>query len=143
MGIERYDRFENPRDFANEIKKSILNGFFQTGDETWRPVFDVIETAVDFRIKVAVPGIGKDDIEIEIREDVLIVSGERKEEKLSVDEERHIKEILYGKFSRSLRLPLPIEPDNVSAKFKDGIVNIILPKSDSIKPRRIKIEEEE
>ncbi|MCK5743922.1 MAG: hypothetical protein KAH30_04230 [Caldisericia bacterium] len=52
MEIERYDRFENPRDFANEIKKSILNGFFQTGDEPWRPVFDVIETAVDFRIKV-------------------------------------------------------------------------------------------
>ncbi|MCK5743923.1 MAG: Hsp20/alpha crystallin family protein [Caldisericia bacterium] len=62
---------------------------------------------------------------------------------MSVDEERHIKEILYGKFSRSLRLPIPIEVDNVSAKFKDGIINIILPKSDRIKPRRIKIEEEE
>ncbi len=66
MGIERYDRFTNPCDFANEIKKSILSGYFQTRDETWRLVFDVIETAIDFRIKVAVPGIGKNEIEIEI-----------------------------------------------------------------------------
>ncbi|MEZ4813254.1 MAG: Hsp20/alpha crystallin family protein [Caldisericia bacterium] len=141
MAIERYDRFADPREFASEIRKSIFNGLFHSGDDYWRPFFDVTETEDEYRMKVSIPGVFKDDVEIEIRDDVVTISGERKETKKEEKEEYHIREIVSGRFSRSLKLPAPIDPDGVVAKFKDGLLCVTLPKSERTKPRKIQIED--
>jgi HSP20 family protein len=130
-------------EWVNEVRKSILSGFFQTGDGAWRPALDIIETDDAYRVEVAIPGVQKEDIDIEIRDDVFTISGERKETEKNEQEGYHIREIPYGKFNRSLRLPVPVDPDDVSAKLKNGIIEIILPKIERTKSRRIKIEEEE
>lgn len=141
MTLERYDRFSDPREFASEIRKSIFNGLFHSGDDCWRPFFDVTETEDEYRMKVSIPGVDKKDVEIEIRDDIITISGERKETKKDDKEEYHIREIVSGKFSRSLRLPVPVDPDAIIAKFKDGLLCVTLPKSERIKPRKIAIED--
>ncbi len=78
MEMMKYDRFEHPREWVNEVRKSILSGFFQTGDGAWRPALDIIETDDAYRVEVAIPGVQKEDIDIEIRDDVFTISGEKK-----------------------------------------------------------------
>lgn len=141
MAIVRFEKNGDPFDFPVEFRRRFLQSLFPSGDDTWRPMFDVSETKEDFRIKIAVPGISKEDVNIEIRDNILTISGERKETKVTAEEELHIKEISYGKFSRSLKLPAKVNHDNVTAKSIDGILHITLPKSESEKPKKIEIED--
>jgi HSP20 family protein len=141
MAIVRFEKNGDPFDFPVEFRRRFLQSLFPERDDNWRPMFDVSETKEDFRVKIEIPGINKDDVNIEIRDNILMVSGERKETKVTDEEELHIKEISYGKFSRSLKLPAKVNSENVTAKSVDGILHITLPKSESEKPKKIKIED--
>ena len=140
MALVRFDKAGEPFDFEGEFRKRFFHSLFPGEEGSWKPVFDVTETQDEYRIKVAVPGIDKDDINIEIRDNVLTISGERKETKKTDKEEYHIREITYGKFSRSLKLPVAVNHESVTAKSEDGILNITLPKSEAVKPKKIEIE---
>ena len=94
----------------------------------FRPVVDVEETETHFMVSLDVPGVSKKDITIELRDNELLISGERKS---------------HGKFQRVLTLPTGIETDKIEAEHRDGVLTVALPKSESAKPRRIKISEGE
>jgi len=75
-----------------------------------------------------------------VHDDIVTISGERKEERSSEKENVHVTEVSYGKFMRSVRLPISVDPDKVKAKFENGVLKVSLPKSEKVKPKKIEIE---
>ncbi|UCF30752.1 MAG: Hsp20/alpha crystallin family protein [bacterium] len=108
---------------------------------TWAPPVDIYETKDDIVVNVEVPGIAKDLISVEVKDDVLAIRGERPFEKGMTKEQYHRMERAYGKFRRSFILGTPVQIDGVRAAYKDGVLEITLPKVEAVKPRKIEISE--
>ena len=106
----------------------------------WNPLVDIFENENDVVVKVELPGINVKDIEVKLVNDVLTIKGERHFEKEAKEESFHRVEREYGAFARSFVIPTAIDGDKVAAEYKDGILNIVLPKKEEIKPKPIKIE---
>jgi len=100
---------------------------------------DIIEEDDKFIVKADMPGLKKDDVDINIKDNILSIKAERKDE--SVDEKKNFikKEIFVGKVERTFSLPNNIESDKISAEMIDGQLLISIPKSEKIKPKQIKI----
>lgn len=112
------------------------------GSDVAVPSIDVAETDDAFEIKTDLPGIKSEDVNIEIRDNHLTISGSTSEEKKTeVGEGRkyHRLERRTGSFSRSIRLPCDVEEDNVDAELKDGVLTISLPKAQQAKSKKISI----
>jgi HSP20 family protein len=105
----------------------------------WAPPCNAYEDEHGFHVEVAVPGLNRDDMEIVFEDGVLIVKGERKSESPDGNRRYFAHEIGWGAFSRSFRLPTYIDPEKVSASYKDGILMMALPKREEAKARRIEI----
>jgi HSP20 family protein len=105
----------------------------------WAPPCDAYEDEHGFHVHVALPGLDRRDIEIVFEDGVLVVKGERKEENPESARRYFAQEIGWGAFSRSFRLPTYVDPDKVSASYKDGILTLAMPKREEAKPRRIEI----
>lgn len=108
----------------------------------WVPSLDVSETKDDLVVKVEVPGLEAKDIDISIINDVLTIKGEKKQEKEEKDEDFHTVERAYGTFSRSIRLPVDVDSNRIKATHKNGVLKIVLPKSEKAKSKEIKIKVE-
>jgi len=108
-------------------------------ERTWSPVVDIYEEKDNIIVKAELPGIKKEDVSIEIKNNVLTISGERKHEAEKKKENYHRIERYYGKFSRSFTLPETVQVDKVKASYKDGILEITLPKAEEAKPKSIPI----
>ena len=107
--------------------------------DAWVPAVDVQETAKSFVFTAELPGLGKDDIEITLEENLLTLSGARELDEKAEDETYHRIERVYGKFSRSFTLPSQVDNTLVEASFKDGLLTIEVPKSEQAQPRKIEI----
>ena len=135
------------RGFLSRPERDFFDRFF--GDFTlpslmfeeaeWTPAFDVSETEHELIVKAEVPGMDKEDINITVSDGILTVKGERKQEKKEETEHFHCVETHYGMFSRTLRLPAEVEADKVDATYKDGVLNITLPKPEAVEPKKIEI----
>ncbi len=106
--------------------------------EEWGPPLDVSETGDDIVVKAEIPGIEPNDIDISLTGDTLTVKGEKKPEK-EKEEDYHIMERNYGTFTRSVRMPGEVQSDKITATYKDGILKIVLPKSEKAKKKEVKI----
>lgn len=112
----------------------------ETVSEGLTPRLDVVEHDNEFVLQAEMPGIKKDDIEITLENGVLTISGESKSEKEVREGERVVRqERRYGKYVRSLRLGKEIDEKNVKASYKDGILELVLPKSEEVKPKKISV----
>jgi len=105
----------------------------------WSPRIDVKETKDAYEVLADLPGMEKKDINISLHDNVLTVSGERKYEEKSEDENRYFQERVHGNFSRSFRLPYQVDQKDVRAEYKDGVLKVVLLKSEEAKPREIEI----
>jgi len=105
----------------------------------WAPAVDVAESADKVTIKAEVPGIDVKDLEISLVGDLLTIKGEKKAEKEEKGESYHLVERSYGSFSRSIRLPAPVDPDKIEATYKDGVLTVTCPKKEEVKPKAIEI----
>jgi HSP20 family protein len=110
------------------------------GPRTWTPACNTFEDEQGFWVHAALPGIDRKNIEIVVEDGVLILKGERKEETSDETRTYFAREIGWGAFSRSFRLPTNVDTTKVEATYKDGILSIALPKREESKPRRITIE---
>jgi len=108
----------------------------------WMPAIDLSETNNDIIMKAELPGIDPKDIDISLTNDVLTIKGEKKQEKEEKEEDYHLIERSYGSFIRSIRLPKDVQSDKISASYKNGILKVILPKSEEAKKKEIKIKVE-
>jgi HSP20 family protein len=108
----------------------------------WAPLIDLSETNGDVQIKAELPGIKKEDINVDITGDMLTISGEKREEKEEEESGFFSKERYFGKFQRQVRLPAQVKSEEAKAVFKDGVLSILVPKKETSGKRRIEITEE-
>lgn len=105
------------------------------------PAMDIKEREHDFVVTSDLPGVNKDDINITVENGVLTITAETKLEKEEKDGERVIRqERRYGKYVRSLRLGTEVDSGNVKANYKDGVLELVLPKAESAKPKKISVD---
>ncbi len=124
--------------FDEPFVAALRDGVLPTGE--WKPLMDVVETKDGITLKVEVPGIAQEDINISIEESTLTVKGERKHES-EVNEEGYNRfERSYGSFQRSVVLPPTVDADRVKATYKNGVLEIQLPKKEEARPKAIKVE---
>jgi len=115
---------------------------FRPMEEAWLPAVDVSETGDKITVKAEIPGMEAKDIDISMVGDTLVIKGEKKAEKEEKDENYHMVERSYGSFSRSMKLPATVDPDKVDASYKNGVLTIVLPKKEEVKPKAIEIKAE-
>jgi HSP20 family protein len=140
--VERWDPFREVGDLQSEMNR-MFDGFFGRSlpglDRVWAPAVDVFETKDDLVMTVELPGVSEKDIHLSITGDVLTIKGERGMTSTS-PENAYRSERWYGKFERSLSLPIPVQADKVKATYRDGVLTINLPKAEELKPKAIKID---
>ena len=105
----------------------------------WNPSVDIFENDNDVVVKAELPGMDPKDIDVRLENNVLMLKGERRFEKETKEENYHRIEREYGTFTRSFAMPAAINGDKVTAEYKDGVLKIVLPKKEEIKPKPIKI----
>jgi HSP20 family protein len=104
------------------------------------PKIDVSETDNEIQVTAEMPGIDQNDVEVLLEDDRLIIRGEKKEEREDKDRNYHVRERVQGAFSRTLPLPFAPDPNQVKAEFKDGVMNITIPKPQEVKQKQHRIE---
>jgi HSP20 family protein len=105
----------------------------------WVPFVDISETDGEFNVRAELPGLDKNDLDVDVSGDVLSIKGEKKDEEEKKDKGYYMRESYFGSFQRNIRLPAEVQRDQVEATFKDGILNITIPKSEEKKARKIQI----
>ena len=143
MELVRFDPFAGFGNF-----RSVLNDLFdenhgrlptQPRISKWYPAVDVLESKDSYLIRAELPGMKKEDIKVEVKDGALVLSGERGSEKPAEGVEyRHVERVA-AKFWRSFSLPETAKQDGIEATYKDGILEVRVPKADEAKPRQIEI----
>jgi len=144
ISLKRFDPFENlDRDFRNMLERHF--GGWKAADEstaalsTWSPRMDVYENVEAITVKMDLPGIDQKDLQINLENNVMTVSGERKFEHEDKHGNCQRAECFYGTFSRSFTIPNTVAADQIKANYKDGVLSLTLPKKEESKPKRIDI----
>ena len=106
---------------------------------TWAPPCDIFETDKEIVIKAELPELKKENVDVSLEGNILTIRGERKFEEETKREEYHRIERRYGEFVRSFTLPVYVEPEKISAEFKEGILRVVLPKREEAKPKQIEV----
>jgi len=143
MPIVRWDPFNDMIQFRDEVGR-----WFDALDKkkegqktaVWAPNVDIKETDSEIQIKADLPGMKKEDIDISVDEDQLVIKGERREEKEEKDKDYVRVERNYGSFYRSFNIGVPVKSDQIKASYKEGVLELVLPKAEAKKPKKIKID---
>jgi HSP20 family protein len=131
-----------PFDGLNRIQSRINDLFgdrMNWNSATWYPPVDVLENKDSYVLRAELPGMKKEDFNLEVKDGMLTLSGERKSEKTTDGVKYRTVERIEGKFSRSFSLPETVKHDGIQATYKDGILEIHVPKAEEAKPRRIEV----
>ena len=129
----------DPIGSLREEMENLITRFGGNGSGGLMPALDLTEVDGGYQIKLDVPGMKAEDINIDINGDLVTVTGERKVEKEEKGEKFHRVERQFGAFSRTVRLPFAVKEDKVDAQLKEGVLTLKLPKTDEAKSHRIKI----
>lgn len=147
MALIRWDPFQEMSALQESMNRLFSDVRAQApvrGEEivqgAWIPAVDIFETNEAIVLKAELPGITAQDISVEVKDNTLTLKGEKKFEKEVKEENYHRVERSYGSFQRAFTLPGTILQEKVKAKFKDGILEITLPKVEEAKPKQVKVE---
>jgi len=147
MALVRWEPVRELNSLQSEMNR-LFNTFFDTpttggngdGARRWIPSMDVVETESHYVLRADLPGLGEEDVSIELDDNVLTVSGERKAEHQDKREGFVRIERAFGGFRRSLTLPEGVNPETVTATFDKGVLAVRIPKPEERKPRRVAIQ---
>jgi HSP20 family protein len=145
MAITRWSPFRDVVSVQDEMSRLFDDVFgqrparVQWTDGIWNPSVDVTEDKDSVVVKAEMPGLNKDDIKISVQDSILTLKGEKKQEKEEKETDYHRIERSYGSFCRSFQLPTTVRADKIKANYKDGVLSIILPKTEEVKPKEIPI----
>ena len=109
-------------------------------NSVWGFPLDVNEADEAFTVKAAVPGMNPDNLDITITDNVLTIKGESQAEETREDEKVHLRERRFGSFMRSITLPVPVEAENVTANYENGVLTLQIPKAEAVLPKRISVQ---
>ncbi len=146
QSVNRWDPFAEMADVESWFDRAFGDLFGRTpfgmasADSTWSPLVDVHETKDYFLVKAELPGMKQEEIEVSILDGTLTLKGERKRETEVKENEYHRIERSYGTFQRSIALPAGVDANAVKASYKDGVLEIQIPKKEEAKPKAIKVE---
>jgi HSP20 family protein len=144
MALIRWEPVREVNTIQNEMNR-LFNTFFDApsgpgnGGRRWLPAMDLVETKDDFVLRVDLPGLSEQDVNIELEDNVLTVSGERKAEHEERKEGYYRVERASGSFSRSLTLPEGVNAEAVKASFDRGVLEVRIPKPEERKPHKVSI----
>ena len=145
MELVRWDQVEGVNRIQSRINELFEDTFGrlraqQTGAAgAWCPPVDILESKDSYLIRAELPGMKREGLKTEVNEGVLTLSGERQLEEPATGVEYHRAERVAGKFSRSFYLPQTVKHDAIKATYRDGILEVQIPKADEAKPRQITI----
>jgi HSP20 family protein len=147
MALVRWEPVRELTSLQSEMNR-LFNTFFDSPTTSnggnavrrWIPAMDLVETDDHFVLKADLPGLNEGDVNIEVEDNVLTVSGERKSEHEDKREGYYRVERSYGSFRRTLTLPEGVDPEAVSATFDKGVLEVRIPKPEQRKPRRVAIQ---
>jgi HSP20 family protein len=105
----------------------------------WTPRVNVVEHEDRFEITAEIPGMNKEDVQIELHDNLMTIKGEKQYEKEEKESNYHICERSYGTFQRSFALPQNVKDDNIEAEYNNGVLTVNLPKKEPAKPKEIKV----
>jgi len=136
-----FGRLTNLREEIDRLFEAPLAELARTSQlwSGWNPALDVFEDKENVTVRVELPGLKREDIQVSLHDNTLSVSGERKSERKHEDAEVYRAERFFGRFQRSVSLPTPVASDKVKAQYKDGILTITLPKTEEAKPKQISV----
>ena len=144
MALVRWDPIRELDSLQGDMNR-LFDRFFEgraangSTARRWIPAMDPVETEDHLVLRGDLPGMTEEDVDIEIKDNVLTVSGERKAEHDERGEGYHRVERAFGSFSRSLTLPPGVDAGQVSAKFESGVLEVKIPKPTEAKPTRVQI----
>ena len=140
-------RYDPLREAMQQIRHQLFHQHLEQSYEEaqgtgggWSPLVDVFEDSDGIMLKVELPEVDANDVDIQLEGNALNLRGERKLENADKQERYHRVEQSYGSFSRSFTLPSTVEMGNVTAQSRDGVLRIFLPKKAETKPRQIKVQ---
>ena len=105
----------------------------------FNPALEVSETEDEVRLKAELPGIESKDLDLEVTEECIVLRGEKREERQSAEQGRYLAERCYGRFERQVPLPAEVDAEKARAHFKDGVLEVNLPKLPGAKPKHHKV----
>jgi len=132
-------RIAKLKDRMNRAFNNLSSGIEPLDKTEWMPTLDVLENKDDIVVKVDIPGVDPNEIDLSISGDTLYIKGERKREVGREDENYHTIERGYGRFSRKVILPTSVNIENIKASYKDGVLVVRLPKLEKKKSAEIRI----
>jgi HSP20 family protein len=147
MALVRWEPVRELTSLQNEMNR-LFSTFFDPADaggtngaslRRWVPAMDLVEAEDHFVLRADLPGLGPDDVNLEVEDNVLTLSGERKAEHESKGEGYYRVERASGHFRRSLTLPEGVDLENIAASFDKGVLEIRIPKPEQRKPRKVAI----
>ena len=125
--------------FERFARNADLPGGSLAGTSRWRPAANIVENDDEYTIRADLPEVKREDIDVNVENGVVTLSGERRVEKSSDGEKEHRRETFYGSFSRSFALPDNVDQSKISAESKDGVLVVHLPKLEKAQPKSISI----
>jgi HSP20 family protein len=143
MNVIKYDPFRELRGLHDEMSRLFSGAVPAGGDEfsrgAWSPNVDIFEDSDKLIVEAELPGMNRDDFEVNVENNVLTLKGERKFEKKTEGDNYHRVERSYGGFTRQFTLPQSVTAEGATADFDNGVLRIALPKREETKARKIEI----
>ena len=142
--LMRWDPFREFMSLRNAIDRLFEDAFVMPS-RVWAPTtewslaLDVAEDENGFIVKAAIPGVRPEDLDISLADNVLTIRGEVKADEEIKEEQYHVRERRYGAFSRSIRLPAPVDADHVEATYENGVLTLRIPKAEEVRPKKIAV----
>jgi HSP20 family protein len=146
MAIVRWDPLRDLMSIQERVGRLLADAPARWGaDEgygAWAPPVDIFEKGDALVIRAEMPGVDRSDIDVRIENGVLMLKGERKHEEEIHDKNAYRMERVYGSFARSFSLPTTVDASKISARLKDGVLELVLPKAEEAKPKKVTIQSE-
>ena len=146
MALVRWDPFRNVATLQDRINRLFEDAFPRSRDIdddvsmcAWRPAVDIYETENGLVLKAELPGVKKEDVSVEIKDNILTLKGERIEDKRVDEENYYRRERCFGTFQRSFNLEQNIQPEKIKAKFKAGVLEVEIPRPEEEKPKKVSV----
>jgi HSP20 family protein len=143
MSVLRWDPFQDLLSLRDEMNRVFDRAWGQTAsDQTvraWAPALDIAERKDAYLVTVELPGINPDDIDVTLENNLLTIQGQRHRAQDSSDQQFHRVERAYGLFRRSVSLPSTVQADAIQASYENGVLQLLVPKAEEAKPRKIAV----
>jgi HSP20 family protein len=149
MSVTRWDPFRDLTSIQDDINQMFdrvfgrrAGGGREGGEATtsWAPAIDISERKDAYVVTAEVPGVKPEELEVTLEEGLLTIKGERRMEEETSDRHYHRVERRYGAFRRSITLPSQVQADAIEAGYSDGVLQVVVPKAESAKPKKINVQ---